>query len=205
MFRYSAFALTIDSEIELPGLPPGDGETDVVIRLGDVSPACRRATNEQVFAIRPGVAKFLVLLGKEIVIEPVPGGDPALLRITLLGRIMAYLLRQRGWLPLHASGVVIGTCGALFLGPSGAGKSTTAAAFHARGHLVIADDVGAVSVAGRNCLVRPASSHIRLLEDARVVLQHMESEHRLHVDKYRFDIGGESLRTPFPLARIYLL
>ena len=35
----------------------------------------------------------------------------------------AYLLRQRGWLSLHASGVVINGFGVLFLAASGSGKS----------------------------------------------------------------------------------
>jgi len=60
----------------------------------------------------------------------------------LAGPVLAFVLRLRGALALHASAVQIDDRGALaIVGPHGAGKSTTAAALGRRGCRVIADDV----------------------------------------------------------------
>jgi hypothetical protein len=138
-------------------------------------------------------------------VDPLPGVDPDIVRVVLMGRIMAFLLRQRGWLPLHASGVAIAGQAVLFLGPSGSGKSTTAAAFHARGHQVITDDVGAVRVVGQDCLVRPAGVRIRLLEDSRSVVEASGVQGVAHWDKHSFDLGQGRLHELFPVRRIYVL
>ena len=66
------------------------------------------------------------------------------IRLWLLGTVVAALLHQRGYLPIHANIVGTGTCAAAFAGESGAGKSTLAAWMDARGHEVLADDLCAV-------------------------------------------------------------
>jgi hypothetical protein len=171
MYRYSGFGLVIDSELELPELVPSEGQPDILIRRGTVPRVRRKATLEEEIAFNVIGVAFHIRNGREIVIDPNPGVDPGTLRVVLLGRVMAFLLRQRGWLPVHASGVVIdGQC-ILFLGGSGTGKSTTAAAFHARGHLVVTDDVGPVRVVDGHCVVQPVGSRLRLLDDARAVLK----------------------------------
>ncbi len=206
MFRYSAFALTIDSELELPELAPGNAQPDIVIRLATVPRAPRAANLKEHFLFPRGVGRFLIKHGCEIIVDPLPEADYSVLRNILLGRIMALLLRQRGWLPLHASAVAIAGQGIAFVGPSGKGKSTTAAAFHARGFLVIADDVAAVRVRGEKCEVLPAWSHLRLTDDSRSVLATTgETPAEFQVDKHRFNLAREELRESFPLKRIYML
>src|SRR5665213_2382780 len=127
MFLYACFGLTVLSDVELPGLPPGDGEPDVVIGLGSVPRTPRKATMDDEIAFHARGGAFHIKQGREIVLDPPPGVDIGLLRVLLMGRIMAFLLRQRGWLPLHASGIDIDGQAVLFLGASGSGKSTTAA------------------------------------------------------------------------------
>jgi hypothetical protein len=134
-----------------------------------------------------------------------PGADPEMVRSVLLGRIISFLMRQRGWLPLHASGVVIDEKGILFLGSCGAGKSTTAAGFHARGHLVIADDLGAVRVVDGVCQVQPAWSCLRLLDDTASLLDDFELRVEPHVGKFRFHLESGVSRAFFPVRRIYVL
>jgi energy-coupling factor transporter ATP-binding protein EcfA2 len=131
--------------------------------------------------------------------------DPDLLRVMLAGRMMAYLLRQRGWLPLHASGISMENQAVLFMGSSGSGKSTTAAAFHARGHEVITDDVSAVRVVDKSCLVRGAGSRIRLLGDARTVFDGREPKGVFQWDKHTFDLSPGKTLDPPPVRRIYLI
>lgn len=84
-----------------------------------------------------------------MLIEPAPGVDERVLRAYVLGPALSVLLYQRGFLVLHASAVALrgedGSMGAVaFLGHSGEGKSTLAAALHARGHTLLADDFIAV-------------------------------------------------------------
>src|SRR4051794_10914046 len=105
MFRYSAFGLAIQSEIELADMPPSNGAPDVVIRLGRVALSGRAASMEEEFAVNSLAGTFHIRAGREILLEPRPDADPEVVRIVLMGRIMAFLLRQRGWLPLHSSGV----------------------------------------------------------------------------------------------------
>jgi len=62
----------------------------------------------------------------------------------LLGPILAYTVRQRGTLALHASSIVVRDHAVLVAGAPGAGKSTVAASCALRGAIVITDDVAAI-------------------------------------------------------------
>jgi hypothetical protein len=196
-YCYRGFGLLIHSELKLPELAtasPGDrekdGQADLVIRRGTVLQVPRKITLDEELAINGLGAAFLIRHGREITVDARRDADPALVRVLLLGRVMAFLLRQRGWLPLHASGVVIDNECVLFLGAPGAGKSTTAAAFYKRGRLVATDDVGAVRVAsdGR-CVMQSAWSYLRLCEDARVLLDGSDNAAGFQADKHRYDLN----------------
>ena len=58
--------------------------------------------------------------------------------------MIAALLHQRGYLPIHANVVASASSAAAFAGDSGAGKSTLAAWMESRGHEVLADDLCAL-------------------------------------------------------------
>jgi len=205
MYRYSGFGLAIDSELELRELPPGEGEPDVVIRMGAVPHNSHRPTLDEEFAFNTLAGAFHIRNGREIIVDPLPNAAPGALNVVLLGRVMAFLLRQRGWLPLHASVVVVRKQAVLFLGPSGGGKSTTAAAFHAKGYLVIADDVGAVREVNGQCVVRPAWSRLRLPENSREVIGGLGLEGEFQLDKHSYDLSPGKLHRLFPVRRIYHL
>jgi hypothetical protein len=64
----------------------------------------------------------------------------------LVGAVLAYTIRLRGALSLHASGIVLQGCALLVAGPPGSGKSTVAATCAQRGATVITDDVAAIDV-----------------------------------------------------------
>jgi hypothetical protein len=147
---------------------------------------------------------FHIRNGQEIVVDPSPEVAPPMLRAVLLGKIMAYLLRQRGWLSLHASGVTIGGAGVLFLGRSGSGKSTTAAAFYSRGHAVITDDVAAVRLRGGECfgLTR---QRLRLDENGRSIANSLPPGIR-EGNKFAFELAGLLPLSPsVRIDRIYAL
>ena len=206
MFRYRSFGLSIQSELEFPDLPPAHEEPDVFIRLGSVDRTIRKATLHEEVGFNELAGAFHIKNGNEIVVDPLPGVKADLLRVLILGRMMAFLMRQRGWLSLHASGVVINGHTVLFLGESGSGKSTTSAAFHVCGCPVVTDDVGAVRVVDGRCVVCRVGSRLRLLSDARTVLRGAVPEGSLEWDKYSYDLQtGIALADVLPVSRIYVL
>ena len=205
MYRYSAFSLTIDSELELPELVEGAGEPDVVIRLGTVARSQTPSTIDDEVALPVDIGRFHIRGGREIVVDPLPDADPFLLRTVLQGRLMAYLLRQRGCLPLHASAVAIDGRAILFLGESGAGKSTTAAAFYSRGHSVLGDDVGAVRVVDGAVELRTAWPGVRLLDDSREVIRHRAVASGFQYDKHFYRLLRPESAAAHLVKRIYFL
>lgn len=113
-----------------------------------------------------GVARYLVREGREIVVEPVGGGE-ADVSTFLLGPAMAACLQQRGIATLHASAVEIGAGAVLFAGDSGIGKSTLVAALVERGHRLMADDFSALHLGAGDCPeVLPAFACVRLWANA---------------------------------------
>ena len=131
----------------------------------------------------------------------------------LLGPILGYVLRLRWITGLHASGIVIDGRAALFVGASGAGKSTTAAAFLANGHRVLADDVVPVSQEGGLWLVRPGYPRLRLWPSAikaaghagalSVELDSLPADRRHHLNLADRAHGFQY--DPLPLGAVYLL
>src|SRR5437762_891705 len=115
MFTYQAFGLAITSEIECPELLPGKaGLTDVYVRCGPVPEHLENAVKPGIlcelgadrFLLKlDGVARYLICVGSEIVIDAVPKADPAAIRLFLLGPVFGALLHQRGILPLHGSAI----------------------------------------------------------------------------------------------------
>jgi hypothetical protein len=204
MYCYRGFGLLVHSEFELADLSLSEGIPDVIIRRGQVPRPLPKATRAEAFLINRSSAAFQILNGREIVVDQFPDSDPELVRSFLLGRVMAFLLRQRGWLPLHASGVAINGQAVLFLGPSRRGKSTTAAAFHACGYDVITDDIGAVGQCEGIWLALAAWSLLRLRADSLDILNAFGSGEIQH-DKRRFNLHRSDLRERISVKRIFVL
>jgi hypothetical protein len=145
--RYSAFGLSIASDIRLPGLPSGPNHYDLSIELrarSDEAPA-----SEARLTVDSGVARFdvpqfgrvTVAHGREVVVAPHASADTRSIEAFLVGPALAIALQQRGCAVFHATAVAIGATAVALLGEKGAGKSTLAAALVARGHALLSDDV----------------------------------------------------------------
>jgi hypothetical protein len=217
-FRYFAYGLPIDSDIELPEL--GDplepeGEADLVIRLGEVA---RFGTEggggrNRVRWIDPShfwlhideVAHYRVCDGREIAVMIEPGADEAAVRLYLLGSVCGAMLMQRGTLVLHGNAIRIGDSCLVCVGDSGSGKSTLAAGFLKRGFEVLADDVVPVDDQGR---VIPGFPRIKLWQDAADQLG-LPTDGLLRIspdmDKYNIPIIQNRSHTRLPIRWIYLL
>ena len=151
--RFSAYDLSIDSELAMPELLPGrhTGVPDVHIRLGSVTvdglPQGKQlgpflwVAAETLWLEIPHIARFLISQGNEIIIDPEPGIDEDSVRVFLLGPVIGALLFQRGYLVLHGNAIRIGDQCLVCVGHSGVGKSTLAAGFMQRGYDILADDV----------------------------------------------------------------
>lgn len=156
--QYAGYGLCIHSTLPLPELTPAaSGIPDVMVRVGATGRARPKTnrmgeyfelTTEQAFLFWDRVGGFQVREGREVIVETLPGVEPCLARLPLLGMVMGAVLYQRGILVLHGSAVAIDGRIAAIVGYSGRGKSTLAAALHARGHPLVADDLLAVECRG---------------------------------------------------------
>ena len=219
--NYQAYGLSIQSTIELPELrSAGFSEpADLLIQSAAVAapPLGERFSRlawtdagDACLAFR-GVGTFLVRGGREIVVAPAPGVDGRVVRLFLLGPVLATALHQRGWLILHASAVAVDGCVAAFLGGPGWGKSTMAAALRQRGHPLVADDFIALPVgsqASAELSVYPGFPQLKLWPAAAAALgADVEQLPRLHPD---FEKRAQRLNAGFaqealPLERLYVL
>jgi hypothetical protein len=217
MFSYYAYGLGIHSTLPLPeflAAPVGD---DVSVRvqrnghpaLGASGPQWRfRVTPEEAILPFKDVGVFVVRGGREIHVMPAPGADDDLIRLYIVGTIMAALLYQRGLLVLHASAVEVKGGVIAFLGASGWGKSSIAAALYARGHGLVADDVAAVDLSKATSTVIPALPQIKLNPEVASSLGYeRESLCLLHPleEKRGLRLTHGFAHRPLPLRRVYVL
>jgi hypothetical protein len=216
--RFLAYGLTIQSEIGFPGLPGSARDPLVTIRRARVEkPACdanaRRACALSEGGLRiywRGVGTFHIRHGNEILIEPEPGVEEALVRLFLIGPALGILLHQRGVLVLHASVVSIGGHVVGFMGEKGWGKSTTAAALNAKGHALVADDILAIIFGTDGTpMVQPGPPHFKLWPEAAAAsfgddpnqLKPLHSQ----VEKRERPANTRFMKEPLPLRQLYVL
>ena len=212
---YSAFALTVRSDVPLIELPPGSGEPDVEVRIEsldiprpDADAWNVVATAAEARGWAPAGGAFRVRGGNEIVIDPMPGADPRALRLAIVGPLLGVILAQRGRFVLHASSVVIDGAAAAFAGPSGRGKSTLVAALTRAGHPLIADDMTVIDPSGETPLVQPGFPRVKLWPDSATALAHdVDALPMLHPDRTKrsLEVAASFHPAPVPLARCYLL
>ena len=211
---WSLFGLTVRSQLPLPfaAIRGGDGgEPDVLVRFGVLSAGTGRMEGCGPDAIRfeaPGVGRFRISAGRDIVIDPAPGASERNLRLFLLGSAFGALLHQRGVLPLHANAVVLDGRAIAFMGASGSGKSTLAAWFQDRGRNVLADDVCAVTVERGIPYALPGVPRLRLWRDALERSGREPGRFEPSFDgRDKFDVPAPCPCAPVaaPLAALYVL
>ena len=217
-FSYRAYGLGIRTAIPLPELVAGEVEEEVSIRFGPVDDPPLEILKEGRGWYSPApeedhlfwqeAGSFLVRGGRNIIVDPSPGSDEKVLRLFLLGPVLAVLLRQRGHLLLHASAVAVADEAVLFLGGAGWGKSTTAAALHARGHSLMTDDVAVLKIGETYPTLYPGLPQLKLWPEALVSLG--DDPERLprcnpHFEKRARPALHRFSSTSLPVKRIYVL
>ena len=218
---YSCCDFRLLSDIPLGELIPADDAADtrpiVEIRLGalpdtlpGVTPSkygLEIAGDAVLFAI-PKVARYLVRAGREIVVDPIPGGSERDLRLFLLGSAIGILCHQRGLLPLHANAIVVDEGAVAFAGHSGAGKSTLAAHFQRAGYEVLCDDVCVISFEGGEPFAWPGLPRLKLWGDAAAAFGHDPAglDQAIEgMDKYHVPLAAPAPVRPISFRRLYIL
>jgi len=129
----------------------------------------------------------------------------------LIGPVIAFVLRLRGAVCLHASSIAIGGRAIVLVGESGAGKSTTAAAFARLGFPILSDDVAVLSGQGGRFLVQPGHPRINLWADSvEELFGSKDALPRISPtwDKRYLALGGDAHRfqaAPLPLGAVFVL
>ena len=128
----------------------------------------------------------------------------------LLSGVLAFVVRLRGLVPLHASAIVVDGTAVLFAGAAGAGKSSTAAAFAILGLPVLSDDVVTMAVEDGVVLAHPASPRVSVWPDSAKGLFAEQSlpPHSAVYAKHRLDLMEHGYRfheRPAPVRAIFVL
>lgn len=219
MNHYHLYGLTLHATLACPELPSGgEDPPDVILREGRAPAAlanpkrqgvCFQATAEQVLLQVPGVARFLISAGREILIDREPGSDDASVRGFLLDLAIGAILQQRGRLTLHASAVARQGKGIVLAGGSGLGKSTLAAGLNGQGFPLIADEICAITLSdqGEPWLL-PGRPQLHLWPEALAALGKDPAalpSRRPQVAQRVLDVTANFYAQPAPLERIYIL
>lgn len=146
-FRYRAFGLEVESDLEIAHLQPcaafsaGPGRR-LTLRRGAVEPTPKPVTAP---GSRRGFMRTLfryeAVNGSDVTIDCLPSADRRNVADMIISRMMTIVMYQRGVLPLHASAVDLDGGIVALCGPSGSGKSTLALMLARRGHALVSDDM----------------------------------------------------------------
>lgn len=215
--RHTAYGLTFDSEIPLPEfLPGGDGVPDVTIRYGAVPERLPDASDRgiawqsrdgRLLHFVTGVARYLIIDQRQMLVEAEPGASADDVRIFLLGSALGALLHEWHILTLHASAIQTPAGAVLFGGACAAGKSTLLGAFVQRGYPMLADDKSGIFVdADGVARVLPGFPRIRLTPRALAKLRLSTRGERIRpaIAKYMLPVDRFCAEA-VPIRAVYLL
>ena len=220
-FSYFAYGLGIRSALPIPEFLPAEIAPDVTITVAKnstVDDYLPPDVIEQSMALKlnsregiiywQGIGAFRILNGCQIILIPAQAACDRLIRLALVGTVMAALLYQRGLLVLHASAIAIDHYAVAFLGVSGQGKSSTAAAFQAQGYALLTDDVAAVTLSSTTATITPGFPQLKLSREMAEALGYdFDSLLALYRDdrKRGYRHLQRFAHRPLPIRRIYVL
>ena len=218
---YRISGLRVQSDIPLYGSIEDEERVaapDISVRLGRVPDSLEGAVsvgpNWQFAPSRflvevPGVVRFLVTSGTDILVEPVSGVSLDDAAIFIVGTAIAVALYQRGALILHASAVSARGGAFAFSGASGAGKSTLAALLCLDGGCeMLSDDVSCIDLGGERPMLKADGRRFRLWEDVidwLDVTEHRRKAVRSMIQKFHVELPAHRPEIELPLRAIYVL
>jgi hypothetical protein len=215
MHRYEHCGLRIASDRPLHELDPVDVADDFDVRVvwGDAGPEggetpALAVTDGECRVWFPETGHYEVREGREIVVRPRPGAEPARVTLFLLGTVWAALLHQHGSFAFHAGVVAVRDEAIAFCGPRGAGKSSTVAWLVAQGHGLVSDDLTRLDVGEEGPpLIWPSAPRLKLSPEAVGVgdLPSEGAETPQPDEKLHVRWAGARATGPLPLRAIYVL
>ena len=218
---YNVYGLSLQVPFVCAGLSPGDPDRspDVVVVDAElpeflVDPEIRgdgfdAAPGRLLLRFGRLSGRFLIENGRLVTVQRSPMAQDAALGFHLANSVMAAVMRQRGYLVMHASVAARGNSAVLLTGVSGAGKSTTLAALCARGWSILSDDVAVLQRSPEGeILVLPGVPQVSLFE-------HTAKELDLDIEGYPLypwrrmkaliSVPPPVSSQPVPLRRIFIL
>ena len=193
---YSAFGLTIASDIALDALDPvavAPDAADLQVRRATGIVRTEHGPVDPWFDITPdtqylfwrAIGGYLIQDARTVLVEPLKESTDHMVSQALLGLVLSLVLERRQILCLHAGAVDTGTGAAVLMGDKGAGKSTTSAAMILSGHTPVTDDLVAVDIPPAHSappMIRPGFSSLKLWPDsiAALALAPESSDRKVH-------------------------
>lgn len=217
---HQAFGLHWSFPFPFPFFSPTHTETtaDVVIEVGRVPPISEDAkrTTEWTFASLdavhidlPDIAKAFVSNGNRVIVERYDNSSHESLLLLLMGGVASIILNQRGFFPLHGSGIATSHGAVIFVGNSGAGKSTTLGSFVQQGYKMICDDLAAIRLdENRVAWLYPGVPLYKLCPDSAEALEVQTSglpQVSTEMSKFIVSAMDHQVDNPLPVHTVYAI
>jgi len=221
MYQYILCGLKVESDLAFPELTPWEGPRehpfDIEFRLGRVEQLWEpdekgvkfeaSGPDKIIFHIE-NRGRILIENGRRVVFDAFAGVEGDRLRIEFIGTTQSMLWYQRGYLPLHASALLVDDRAIAVGARSHSGKSVLAAALTKRACPLVADDMMVVDWSRKVPVVLPGYQKLRLWKDACEQLDLMgDTIAKAHFirDKFVLATAGSSPETPVPLTDLFIL
>lgn len=221
MYQYILCGLKVESDLAFPELTPWEGPDDhpfdIEFRLGPVEQYWEpdekgvkfQATSpDRIVFLIGKVGRILIENGRRVVFDAFPGADEDRIRIEFIGTTQSMLWYQRGYLPLHASALLVDDRAIALGARTHSGKSVLAAALTKRGYPLVADDMMVIDSSGRPPMVLPGYQKLRLWKDACEQLDLMGNaiaNAYIVPGKFVLATTAAPADTPVPLTDMFIL
>jgi hypothetical protein len=208
-FCYQACGLAIASDAPIAGLVPaaGNGLADVTIAMeGSTSHGGEDSRYPYRLAYSDDATFLVDATGCRVIARWAATCSDADAANYLTGSVLAFVLRVRGSVPLHASAVAVNGRGVLFVGDSWSGKSSTAAAFSTLGYSLLSDDMVRVDDCGPDLVAYPFQPKVNVWGDSAATLFGVgdgDAYSKRSVDA--LEAGCRFQAVPVPIASVYVL
>jgi len=221
MYHYILGGLKVESDLAFPELTPWQGPSDrpydIEFRLGRVERLWDPDAKGVLFqAMGPDriifqveqAGRILIENGRRVVFDAFPAADHDRIRIEFIGTTQAMIWYQRGYLPLHASALLVGDSAIAVGAHSHSGKSVIAAALAKRGYPLVADDMMVLDLSESPPLVLPGYQKLRLWHDACEELGFMGdriANAHFRPGKFIVATNAAPAELPVPLTDVFIL